>query len=149
MQAKVRILSFRFRAFYLKYLLRLLGLAGFGMLASCAMKYGSPYAEYGVIADNYVNIHGTVLSEDSLKPIKDISVKFSLQPFDTFYSNTNQQGVYNINHYISEGQVTMIFNDTDGNQNGSFFQKNINFEVSLGDLIISEHKEDITLERKP
>lgn len=150
MHAKVRILSFRFRAFYLKYLLRLLGLLSFGMLVSCAVKYGVPIAEYGVIAGNYVDIHGTVLSEDSLKPIRDINVKLTLQPNDTLYAQTNPQGTYSIHQYVNEGQhVTLIFTDTDSNQNGSFFQKNINFEVSINNLISLEHKEDITLERKP
>ena len=150
MLSKARKLVFKFRASYLKYLLRLLGLVGFGVLASCASKYGPPIAEYGVIADNYINIHGTVLSEDSLKPIGNISVKLTLQANDTLNTQTDPQGKYSIQQYAGEGQVaTLIFTDTDGNQNGSFFQKNTNFEVSFRDLNNSEHQTDINLERKP
>jgi putative lipoprotein (rSAM/lipoprotein system) len=147
MQHKLKIFLIKTRAFYLKYFLRILGLAGFGIMISC--KYGSPIAEYGVIADD-VNFHGTVLSEDSLKPIKNINVKLTLQPDDTLTTHTDSQGNYSIPHYVNEGQTgTLIFTDTDSIQNGSFYTKSATFVTNLNDINNMEHKADVNLDRKP
>jgi len=137
------------RASYLKYLLKFMGLAGFSMLLSCT-KYGAPVAEYGVIADYNLNFHGTVLSEDSLKPIKNINIKLTFVPNDTLTAQSDLQGNYSMHKYTHETQNgTLIFKDTDGAQNGSFYQKNITFEVSPADINTLEHKLDVNLERKP
>ncbi len=136
------------KACYLKYLLRLMGMAGFGMLASCT-KYGAPIAEYGVLADN-VNFHGTVLSQDSLKPIKNIQVKLAFQASDTLTAQTDQQGNYGIPHYVNEGQSgTLIFTDKDSTQNGSFYSKSATFVISVSDINNMDHQTDVQLEREP
>ncbi|HNW90959.1 MAG TPA: radical SAM-associated putative lipoprotein [Bacteroidales bacterium] len=136
------------KAFYLKYLLRLMGLAGFGMLVSCT-KYGAPIAEYGVLADN-VNFHGTVLSEDSLKPIKNIQVKLAFQASDTLTAQTDPQGNYSIPHYVNEGQSgALIFTDRDSTLNGSFYAKSATFVISASDISTMEHETDVLLERNP
>lgn len=138
----------RFKACYLKYLLRLMGMAGFSMLVS-SCKYGSPIAEYGVIADN-VSFHGTVLSQDSLKPIKNINVKLTVQPDDTLTAQTDQQGNYSIPHYVNEGQTgTLIFTDKDSTLNGSFYMKSATFVISVSDISHMEHETDVQLEREP
>lgn len=145
----VKVIFLKTRAFYLKYLLKFMGLAGFSMLLSCT-KYGAPVAEYGVIADTYLNFHGTVLSEDSLKPINNIRVKLSVIPNDTLTSYSNAQGLYSVCKSVHETQqCTLIFTDTDGTQNGSFYQKNITFEVSNADINSLEHITTINLVRKP
>jgi len=144
-----KIFLLRTRAFYLKYLLKFMGLAGFSMLLSCT-KYGAPVAEYGVLADSYLNFHGTVLSEDSLKPIQNLQIKLSVIPNDTLTSYTNTQGVYSVCKPAHETQQgSLIFTDTDGAQNGSFYQKNITFEVSNADINSLEHITNISLVRKP
>ncbi|HNW70819.1 MAG TPA: radical SAM-associated putative lipoprotein [Bacteroidales bacterium] len=145
----IKVFLLRTRAVYLKYLLKFMGLAGFSMLLSCT-KYGAPVAEYGVIADYNLNFHGTVLSEDSLKPIKNINIKLSLTPDDTLTSNTSAQGTYSINKPAHETQQgALIFTDTDGTQNGSFYQKSITFEVTNADINNLEHITNINLVRKP
>ena len=144
---KLKIFFIKTRVFYLKYFLRILGLAGFGIMFSC--KYGAPIAEYGVIAVD-VNFHGTVLSEDSLKPIKNINVKLTLQPEDTVTIQTDSQGNYSIPHYVNEGQTgTLIFTDTDSTQNGSFYTKSATFVASVNDINNMNHETDVQLERKP
>ena len=149
MQQKIRISFFRFRALYLKYLLRLMGLAGFSMLLSCT-KYGSPVVEYGILTDDYVDFHGTVVSEDSLKPVSNINVKLAFQLYDTLTAFTDQQGKYSIHHYAYNGETgTLIFTDTDSSQNGFFYKKNKTFEVSFRDMNNLEHETDVQLERKP
>ena len=144
-----RIKYLRLKAYYLKYLLKLMGLAGFSMLLSCT-KYGSPVVEYGIIADDYVDFLGTVVSEDSLKPVSNINVKLAFQPYDTLTAFTDQQGKYSIHHYAYNGETgTLIFTDTDSSQNGFFYKKNKTFEVSFRDMNNLEHETDVQLERKP
>ena len=145
----VKVIFLKTRAFYLKYLLKFMGLAGFSMLLSCT-KYGAPVAEYGVIADHYLNFHGTVLSEDSLKPIHNIQIKLSVAQNDTITSYTNAQGIYSVFKSAHESQQgALIFTDTGGTQNGSFYQKNITFEVSNADINSLEHITNTNLVRKP
>jgi len=144
-----RIKYLRLKAYYLKYLLKLMGLAGFSMLLSCT-KYGSPVVEYGIIADDYVDFLGTVVSEDSLKPVNNINVKLTFQPYDTLTAFTDQQGKYSIHHYAYNGETgTLIFTDTDSSLNGFFYKKNKTFEVSFRDMNNLEHITDVQLERKP
>ena len=144
-----RIKYLRLKAYYLKYLLKLMGLAGFSMLLSCT-KYGSPVVEYGIIADDYVDFLGTVVSEDSLKPVSNINVKLAFQLYDTLTAFTDQQGKYSIHHYAYNGETgTLIFTDTDSSQNGFFYKKNKTFEVSFRDMNNLEHITDVQLERKP
>lgn len=145
----VKIFLLKTRAFYLKYLLKFMGLAGFTMLLSCT-KYGVLVAEYGIIADYNLNFHGTVLSEDSLKPIKNINIKLTFIPNDTLTSQTDSLGNYSINKNAQETQDgSLIFTDTDGAQNGSFYQKNITFEVTSTDINTLEHITNVQLDRKP
>jgi putative lipoprotein (rSAM/lipoprotein system) len=146
----IKTFVLRFRANSLKYMLRLLGLSGFGLLMSCT-KYGAPVAEYGVPwPDNGINFHGSVVSQDSLKPIPNIQVKVFCEWEDTVYDHTNAAGTYSAIKYAYENQkVKLKFTDNDGPQNGKFFDKAIEVDVSFRDVNNLEHQTDVQLQRKP
>jgi putative lipoprotein (rSAM/lipoprotein system) len=147
---KVNQSFLRFRAKALKYVLGLLGMGGFGLLMSCA-KYGAPIAEYGVpYNDNFINFHGNVLSEDSLKPVPNIRIKIYSDYGDTLRSATNGIGDYSLHKQSYENQkVTLVFTDEDSTQNGRFFPKTVDVDVSFRDMNNLEHETDVTLQRKP
>lgn len=120
------------------------------MLMSCT-KYGSPVAEYGVpFPEDKMNFYGIVMSQDSLKPIPNILVKAYADGYDTVTTTTNQSGKYSLYKYAYENQkVKLVFTDTDSIQNGNFFNKNIEVEVSFRDVNNQEHEANIYLQRKP
>lgn len=146
----IKTFVLRFRANSLKYILRLLGLSGFGLLMSCT-KYGAPVAEYGVPwPDNGINFHGKVISHDSLIPIPNIQVKVFSEYEDTATTSTNASGNYSAYKYSYENQVVKLkFADKDGLQNGEFFDKTIEVDVSFRDVNNLEHQADVQLQRKP
>jgi putative lipoprotein (rSAM/lipoprotein system) len=146
----IKTFLLRFRATWLKVVLQLLGLSGFGLLMSCT-KYGAPVAEYGVPwPDQGINFHGSVVSQDSLKPIPNIQLKVFSEWEDTVYGHTNAAGTYTAIKYAYENQkVKLQFADKDGAQNGKFFDKAIEVEVNFRDVNNLEHQADVQLQRKP
>ena len=106
---------------------------------------------YGVpTPDNIINFHGKVMSADSLKPIPGINVKVYSEYHDTVRSATNNTGDYSVDKYAVENQkVMLVFTDTDSAQNGKFFNKTVEVDVSFRDVNNMEHLTDITLQRKP
>lgn len=147
---KIKTSILRFRASALKFMLWLLGLAGFGLLMSCA-KYGAPMAEYGVpYSDNSIKFHGEVTSQDSLQPIPNINVKVYSEYEDTIQGSSNSSGQYSAYKYAYENQkVKLKFTDADGALNGEFLSKTIEVDVSFRDVDNLEHEANVQLQRKP
>ena len=140
----------RFRASTLKFTLWLLGIAGFGLLMSCS-KYGAPMAEYGVpYPDNALDFHGKVVSADSSLPVPGIQIKVYSDYEDTITASTNVAGDYSALKPAYENQkVMLVFSDKDGAQNGKFFDKTVEVDVSFRDVNNLEHQADVQLQRKP
>lgn len=130
--------------------MHLIGIAGFGMLHSCMVKYGTPQPDYGIIVDNYINFHGKAYSQDSLKPIPGLSVKLTVNNSDTLYATTSQTGSYSSYYVVEAGQyVKLIYTDTDGTLHGNFYGKDTNLTVTWEDFSNMYCETDVFLQRKP
>ncbi len=92
-------------------------LALFGV-SSCtdADLYGSPMAEYGIPAAEYIEITGTVQNE-AQQPIENIQV---VSDYDMTYTSADGSFVLRREGVFPDQYMTLQFNDTDGEANGSY-----------------------------
>ena len=114
----MKIVKFKILSFYSLFISAILYLLGYS--TSCTKEYGSPVAEYGVPATNYVVI-GTVISDDSLnQPIQNIKV--------TMLNNvttSNSTGNYHAEsqEFSQNNTYPLKFEDVDVTANGEYLTK--------------------------
>ena len=95
---------------------------GIGTLTSC----------YGM-APNYARVEGTVTSSEDNAPVQGISVRaVDSNGVELDQTTTLEGGMYYLNTRALGSKVKVVFEDLDGDENGSF--KNQSKEIGLVDL---------------
>lgn len=125
----------------LKKALNILGVCSAGLIVSCA-KYGS------MVSTIYMDIKGTVKSQDSTKVIEGIQV--GLRNVSNIDALSDTNGVFLISSEIDEIENTVFLkiSDIDGDLNGNFLSKDTILNLSSAEKEAHIKKDiDIRLER--
>ena len=131
---------------FLRALLFIIGLFFSGSFISCEIpKYGTSPVKY-----NSINFSGTILSDDSLKPVQGIKTVVYRSSNDSFYNFSDINGNYNLfEHYASIDQIYILkFEDVDSTKNGSFQSQTVNTILSSQDLTAGVKTINVRLKRK-
>jgi len=137
----------------LKSLIKVLSLIGIiSGMSSCNNNNYSPM--YGTPSPAYQDIkfHGTVKTQDSLKPIKAVRVTIVSKSYnDSAMANTDATGNFSVYKSSEENEEFIVkFKVTDTIQShGKFYPKNVNAFVGCRDYSNRDKIVDAQLQKKP
>ena len=122
----------------------------FGLCSACFVFeacYGAPRNEAEPIENFKYN--GNVISQDSLKPIPNVKVEIKTGSLENPVIYTNSSGYYEkVVAQVSGYKHTIIITDTDGANNGNFYDADSTFYLNSTDINNKNKFCNIQMKRK-